>query len=187
VQKGSRPDVDTRRGIIAATEHLCAQRNPATVTIRQIAAEAGVSPGLVYHYFDSRAALMAATLQHIAADIDATAAAAESPEQMGQAALAFLWERPGFARIITSMVLDGVDITAAMGDHPLIRRLGGALGGDPEVAQTRVGMVVALLLSAGAFGPGINRALDRDVGDPRLLEALSAALDDLVEARSPSR
>ena len=179
-------DPDARLALIAATEQLCTQRNPATVTIRQIAAEAGVSPGLVYHYFDSRQALMSATLQHIAADIDTRAAAAGSPEQMGQAALAYLWERPGFSRIITSMALDGADITAAMGDHPLIRRLGGALGGDPEVAQTRVGMVVALLLSAGTFGPGINRALGRDLGDPRLLEALSAALSDLVERAPPS-
>jgi hypothetical protein len=47
--------------------------------------------------------------------------------------------------------------------------------------------VVALLVSAGAFGPGINRALGRDPGDPRLLEALSAALSDLVEGSPPSR
>jgi AcrR family transcriptional regulator len=180
-------DPNARAALIAATEHLCTTRNPATVTIRQVAAEAEVSPGLVYHYFDSREALMAATLQHIAAEIDTTAAAAESPEQMGQATLAFLWERPAFARIIASMALDGTDITTAMGDHPLIRRLGGALGGDPEVAQTRVGTVVALLVSAGAFGPGINRALGRDPGDPRLLEALSAALSDLVEGSPPSR
>jgi AcrR family transcriptional regulator len=179
-------DPDARPALIAATQHLCAQRNPATVTIRQIAAEAGVSPGLVYHYFDSRQALIASTLQHIAVEIDATASAEASPEQMGRATLAFLWDRPAFTRIITSMALDGVDITAAMGDHPLIRRLGGALGGDPEVAQTRVGMVVALLLSAGAFGPGINRALGRDLGDPRLLEALSAVLNDLVEGEPPS-
>ena len=44
-----------------------------------------------------------------------------------------------------------------MGDHPLIRSLGGGVGGDPEVAQTRIGMVVALLL--GAFGSAINRSV----------------------------
>jgi TetR/AcrR family transcriptional regulator, regulator of cefoperazone and chloramphenicol sensitivity len=50
---------------------LFAERGPDAVTVRQIAAAAGVSPGLVVHHFGSKDGLREAVDQHVLALFDA--------------------------------------------------------------------------------------------------------------------
>lgn len=43
-----------REALIAATHHLVAKGGPQAATVRAIAAQAGVTPGLIRHYFGSK-------------------------------------------------------------------------------------------------------------------------------------
>lgn len=80
----TREDADTRRlALIEATSTVLAERGVAGASVRTICARAGVSPGLLRHYFDGIDALIAATYGHVTArvgetlDQAVTAAAAE--------------------------------------------------------------------------------------------------------------
>jgi AcrR family transcriptional regulator len=50
---------------------LFAERGPDRVTVRDVAAAAGISPGLVIHHFGSKAGLRAAVDEHVAHSFDA--------------------------------------------------------------------------------------------------------------------
>lgn len=57
----TRLDPEVRREmIVSAAEEVFADRNPADVTLEQIAAAAGVSRGLVYNYFGDKGGVVAA-------------------------------------------------------------------------------------------------------------------------------
>ncbi|MBW6531155.1 transcriptional regulator BetI [Sphingomonas citri] len=73
-----------RAELIAATARVLAARGAAGASVRVIAAEAGVSPGLVTHHFGGVERLVEATYDHVAAQVSealevAVAAASESP------------------------------------------------------------------------------------------------------------
>lgn len=62
----SRAEPDARRlSLIEATARVLAAQGAAGASVRVIAVEAGVSPGLVSHYFDGVDALIAATYAHV--------------------------------------------------------------------------------------------------------------------------
>jgi DNA-binding transcriptional regulator YbjK len=80
----SRAEPDARRlSLIEATARVLAAEGAGGASVRAIALEAGVSPGLVGHYFDGIDALIAATYRHVgervSAALDAAMATAGSP------------------------------------------------------------------------------------------------------------
>lgn len=69
----TREDADTRRlALIEATSACLAERGVAGASVRTICARAGVSPGLLRHYFDGIDALVAATYMHVTARVSDT-------------------------------------------------------------------------------------------------------------------
>lgn len=64
-------DLSTRATIRNAALRLFAERGPDVVTVREIAAEAGVSAALVLHHFGSKDGLRAAVDDHAARAFDA--------------------------------------------------------------------------------------------------------------------
>ena len=72
-----RAEPDARRtSLIEACARVLAREGAAGASVRAIAVEAGVSPGLVGHYFGSVDALVAATYGHTGARVDAALEAA---------------------------------------------------------------------------------------------------------------
>lgn len=68
----SRAEPDVRRqSLIEATARVLAERGASGVSVRHVAVAAGVSPGLVGHYFDGIDALIGQTYVHVAAQVDA--------------------------------------------------------------------------------------------------------------------
>ena len=66
------PDDRTARAVIRDEAlRLFAEQGPEVVTVRQIAAAAGVSPGLVVHHFGSKEGLRAVVDQHVLDTFDA--------------------------------------------------------------------------------------------------------------------
>ncbi|SPH24114.1 HTH-type transcriptional regulator BetI [Defluviimonas aquaemixtae] len=77
-RKFTRDDPESRRAaLISATLRLMAGAGPQAATVRAIADEAGVSPGMIRHHFDTKDDLVnAAYGAHMAAQMEATEAAA---------------------------------------------------------------------------------------------------------------
>lgn len=72
-----RAEPDARRAsLVEACARVLAREGASGASVRAIAAEAGVSPGLVGHYFDGVDALVAATYAHVGAQVDAAIDAA---------------------------------------------------------------------------------------------------------------
>lgn len=72
-----RAEPDARRAeLIDACARVLARDGASGASVRAIAAEAGVSPGLVGHYFEGVDALVAATYAQIGASVDAALDAA---------------------------------------------------------------------------------------------------------------
>ena len=74
-----------RRAIVAAACALVAEEGTGALTVRRVAAAAGVSPGRVQHYFPSRSDLMLSafdSVQHdVAAEVATAVGEAGAPEQ----------------------------------------------------------------------------------------------------------
>lgn len=76
------PD-ERRQSLIEACARVLAREGAGGASVRTIAVEAGVSPGLVGHYFDGVEALVEATYAHVAGQVGAAleaAMAAAAPE-----------------------------------------------------------------------------------------------------------
>jgi len=89
----TRAEPDARRAsLIEATARVLARDGASGASVRSIAAEAGVSPGLVSHYFDGVDALIVATYAHIGAQVSAAldAAMGEAGDQPRARLLAYV-------------------------------------------------------------------------------------------------
>jgi len=61
-----RSEITSRAQLIEATQRLLAERPPSAITGKQIAKAAGVHYGLIYHYFESKEALLAVAMRELA-------------------------------------------------------------------------------------------------------------------------
>lgn len=168
-----------REALIAATDRLCSQRSPALLSVRDIAAEAGVNHGQIHHYFGSKEGLIAATLERLdaaIADQVITETGIEPSRLVGAATL-----RPGFLRLLAWTLLER-DGPPRIGElrfgRELARRLEdtGLDERDATVAATEV-MVIAggwALLEPALI---VSNRLDEDD-----VEAVAKSLDALVES-----
>lgn len=171
-----RAEPDARRAeLIEACARVLAREGAAGASVRAIAAEAGVSPGLVGHYFDGVDALVAATYAHVGGLVDAAldealAAAGPSPRARLEAYLTASFS-PAIARgellatwvAFWSLVVARADI-ARQHDDQYARfrtRLEGLLGecGMPE-GQRRA---QAIALTALVDGLWLELCLSPDV------------------------
>lgn len=105
---------DTRGAILASAAELFARQGLAATTIKEIGAEAGVNPALIYYYFDDKQALYQAVLEgmiaRFAGGLAATAAAHPTPAEGIRAVLArqaevFL-EEPLLPRLLVRELAD---------------------------------------------------------------------------------
>ncbi|TYC51467.1 transcriptional regulator BetI [Rhodobacterales bacterium] len=78
-------EAERRRSLISATVDAIHESGYSDITMAQIAKRAGVSGGLVHHYFGSKDQLLAATMRHLlnelAREIRDRLAKAETPRQ----------------------------------------------------------------------------------------------------------
>jgi AcrR family transcriptional regulator len=173
---------DTRTLLLDTVERMSASMPPSEVTMRRIAAEAGVSVGLAYHYFGSKDELFGSVLDRLAADI----ARSIDPMRGSGEVLRELWIRlrgaPAFARLITWLILEGKDVSAVMSGHPLMAQVAARAGerGNDDPA-TAAATLILLALAGEVFGPPANRAIGRNNDDPALFEVLAGLLDEHTE------
>jgi TetR/AcrR family transcriptional repressor of bet genes len=162
----TRADPDARRqSLIAATARVLAAKGAAGVSVRTICAEAGVSAGLLRHYFDSLSDAIAETYRDTGAQIDraleqAVASAGPDPRDRLLAYLAANFRPPIATPDLVATYVAFWSLTRS----------------DPTVAAVRAEVY-------GAFRSGIEqhlRAYRPELADVRVVAvALTALIDGL--------
>jgi AcrR family transcriptional regulator len=155
---GSRPQrgrASSERALIEAAIDLFVEFGPNAVSVRAIADRAGVNHGLVHHYFGSKAALVRAAHEHLAAE------AAEAISERGMAALldpTDVTVRRN-ARLLARIVVDDAlpDIRFPVMET-LTQMIHERIGVDLDEARIRAAQVLALvsgwlLLESALAGP----------------------------------
>jgi AcrR family transcriptional regulator len=172
--------------LLDAVESLCATENPDNVGMRQIAAEASLSVGVAYRYFESKNALIGAALDRMAERLADAATGATNPGAAIDALWSALDADPAFPRLVTWTIMNGINISELMSKHPVVRDVATAAANrrhqDP---QTAGGITALIAIAAAVYGPTINRALQRDADDRRLYNSAIDMLTDWIDQQEP--
>jgi AcrR family transcriptional regulator len=146
---GPRGPDEVRRALMAATEQICSQRPPGSVTVRDIAEAAGVNHGLVHHYFSSKRVLLEETMVWIETGLLEAMAGIDDPAAAVGALFDELVVRNSYPRLLIWMLLEGVDMTDRVTDFPAIDHLRILLESDDPVGDARLRLHDLLLFLAG--------------------------------------
>lgn len=148
---------DFRERLCAAAERLFAEKGPEAVTMRQLAAELGVSPMTPYRYFQDKEDILAAVrvgaFNRFAERLEAARDSVEDPlrrsEAVGKAYVAFAFENPHAYKLMfdlnqpdfgnyPELTEAGQRARATMGGHVADAIGAGVYEGDPEL----IGMIL---------------------------------------------
>jgi AcrR family transcriptional regulator len=168
------PDA-VRTALVDAAARLFAERGPDRVSVKQIAAAAGVNHGLVHHYFGSKDALLSAVLASLSEQVAAELASGAPADVI--AANGGATERHN--RIAAFLILQGRDPAALKGSFPVFDTLVASLRGQglsPADARLRTAQVVAQVIGWQLF----ESFLIDGAGLPRRAGTRRRAIDDAV-------
>jgi AcrR family transcriptional regulator len=181
---GRRPgSPDTRDIILEAAQSVFAQRGYDGATVRGVAAQAGVDPALLYHYFGSKQQLFVAAMEipydwqtELPAILDGPA------DEMGERLVRFvlqLWESPHTQPLFLGAVRSAATDPVAA---EMVRRL---LAEGPFMALARVigapdGELRAMLAASHVMGVALLRYI------LRVEPMASADIETLAGMISPS-
>jgi AcrR family transcriptional regulator len=165
----------------------------AATSIRDVAKEAGVSPGLVQHYFASKAALVEAINGHVVAiatdafsDLSEHSSPLEAQQELGDRVTAFVRENSTAVLYVARAAADGDQAALAMfdafvaiaqrqwqrlADHDLLRP-------GTDLTWTSLHAVV-LVLGTVLLRDAVERHLPRPFYTPEQLERWNAASNAL--------
>lgn len=156
--------------LVAAARPLFASRGPAAVSLREVAAAAGVNYGLIYQYVGTKDDLLRLVFQKSSEEYAEEFAQAKDTED----AIAFLMRPKSseYVRMLARSILEGHDPAAILGRSPAMTELSRRIaegaedpsvdGVDPRVqvaALACVGMGWGLF---GSFVKGITGLDDQD-------------------------
>jgi AcrR family transcriptional regulator len=162
-----------RTALLDAAAVLFSERGPASVSVRDIAAHAGVNHGLVHRHFGSKQALVAGVLERGAREIAAAVAGTEWNAGALGAVFAAAGARDAYWRLLARALLDGARPHELQHDFPtgrlLVetfreRRRSGTLAADFDPKLVAAG-TMALGLGWLLFEPFVLAATGLDGGD----------------------
>jgi TetR/AcrR family transcriptional regulator, repressor for neighboring sulfatase len=177
---------DVRSLLVAAAVELLKDRSVEEISVRDVAAAAGVNHGLVHRYFGSKSGLMEAAVEQLSTEVHRG-----RPDRAAMSAATFDYLRahPEVARIVARACLDGPadllqkaapprarldDIVAPLG--AAFARIG--LQVDPYLVNA---LASAALLGWFAFQPLLRKGFGLPPDADDKLAALLGALDGFVE------
>ena len=141
---------DRREQILAAAEHLFAERGFRNVSVRDVATAAGVTHPLIYYYWGSKSGLLAAVTEHSQARIRAVARG-DAVDAVTAIVRESLVENRHYVLTLTRALLDGMPASEWPGGFPGVESAIELLERDaPDERQRshvreRVAVVTALL------------------------------------------
>lgn len=181
-------DFTARARIRDAAMRLFADHGPAATTIRAVAEQADVAPGLVSHHFGSKQGLRDACDDYVLEYLREIVA--QGVDEQGVADPAYLDQvyqgASDVMRYVARALVDGSAGAAALFDnfvaltedylvdHP---SHGAASQTDP---RTQAAVMVAMRLGVWVLHPHLMRAVGADALTPQLLARLSAAVLDVM-------
>lgn len=182
--------------VLDAATALFAARGPASVSVRDIAAAAGVNHALVHRHFGAKHAVLQAVLERAAREMAAIAAdIPDSRTGMGQLFAASV-EHETYWRALARAILDGENPRSLQRDFPTIQRLIERLRTEQQSRQHAepsslpppidvrviVGTLSALMLGWLVFEPYLLTAIgldqhNRDEIRDQVVHVLEAMID----------
>lgn len=152
--------------------------------MRRIAEEAGFSLGLAYHYVDDKDDLFGAVLERIGERLSAQARS----HSEGRETLSALWQAleatPAFAPLMTSLVLEGRNVSEMMARHPVVADLAADAADrrapDPALLAA---MHAFLAISVQTYEVLMNRTMGREDDDERLRAAVADMFSAWIETQ----
>jgi AcrR family transcriptional regulator len=183
-----------KTALLDAATALYAERGPRAVSIRDVAARAGVNHGLVHRHFGSKTELLRAVLDRLVGRISGLSGkGALDPDTLAAVFVAAAQEN-AYWRVLARALLDGEHVATLQSDFPLVRRLvatfrdlarRGELAAefDPEVVA---GGAVALSLGWLLFEPFLLEATSLKRRGPAAARgALLATMQALLARMHP--
>jgi TetR/AcrR family transcriptional regulator, regulator of cefoperazone and chloramphenicol sensitivity len=181
-------DITARARIRDAAMRLFADQGGKATTIRAVAEQAGVAPGLVSHHFGSKQGLRDACDDYVLEYLREILK--HGVDEQGVAYPAYLDSvyqgAADVMRYVARALVDGSTAAATLFDnfvalteeyltnHPSLR---GASQAEP---RTQAAVIVAMRLGVWVLHPHLLRALGADTLTPQLLARLSAAVLDVM-------
>jgi AcrR family transcriptional regulator len=183
---------EIRLAVTEAAERLFRDRSPADVTLREIAAEAGVNYSLVYRYFRTKEALIGAVFSPRVKGIrEQYVDAPEGPEALRD--VHYMHDAPGYARSLAWVILEGNDLDVLFQeletneDHPDEAEVAALEPRDLE-ARIAIGSFLALAMGWDLYEPYLLRLTGlKHVDKPVLNEYLARLADELLTSTSRTR
>lgn len=187
----------TVAAVVEAARRLFEARDPSSVSLREIAAEAGVTYGLVHRHFGTRSAVLAAVFRS-QAEHGVTAVRAAADPLAGLRRVTGLEGDPEvaqrFARMLALVVLEGSPPADYYSERStafaeLLRRVDdegiGSTGAGVTLDDRRVALVAALLVGLGwqFYGPFLQHALGLDDVDPEAVRRQLGTIVDEIATR----
>jgi AcrR family transcriptional regulator len=174
--------------LVAAATELFAARGPDGVSLREIAAHAGLNYGLIHQYVGSKDDLLRLVM---ARSTSTTAARFAQAPGVGKA-LELLQgpvgaDRPAYSRLLAWAILQGRDARELAGPSPALPLLIAMLpdtGTDDDLAdddlsrdpRVRAAAIAALTLGWGLFGTFVSHAAGLDDVEPAEAQAAVQSL-----------
>lgn len=156
---------EAERKLVAAAIELFARRGPDAVSLREVAAEAGVNYGLIHQYIGSKEDLLRLAFRSVSEQTAARFAAAPDVDGAIDALLPPRSQPSPYVAMLAWAILQGHDPQALLGRSPalamLFERLAGA-GESSDEERVQVADAIALNLGWQLFGPFINGAAGLD-------------------------
>jgi AcrR family transcriptional regulator len=171
----------TRRGVLEAARDLLTERGPAAVTMREVAAHAGVSTETVKKTFGTKAALIKTVYDVTLAGDDEPIPMIDRPEI--QAVFTATDPRDKLARYAARARQIGERVGPM-----LAKLLAAARGGDPELTQFRTTIDGERLIGAGVMAShlastgGLRTDLDPDRARDIIWTLISPEIYELLVA-----
>ena len=168
----------TRERIVAAARRLYLERGIDAVSLRDVAAEAGVTYGLIHHHFAGQDALVATVIAQAVADFRAGFDATTTPVEM----LRTFLEHPDAATLMTQVAMSGRKAT--WDEFPLVEATIAVVSSwvpDPDEARVLAVGVLAAAAGWAVLSPFLSHAADLDrIEPPQVTEILAGGLARLV-------
>jgi AcrR family transcriptional regulator len=173
-----------------AAVELLAERGPRDVTVRDVAARAGVNHALIHRHYGTKDALIRAVVTEQSRRLAAEAAAL--PRADAGALLDLLRGHGAYWRLLARVVLDDPDLLADGQLPAAATTLALAAGGEPADQPTRAAAAAAASTALGwlVFGPHLATVLevaDRAAFDALVGDTVRAAMRAGVRSRRGGR
>jgi AcrR family transcriptional regulator len=188
-----RDRAQTEELMLAAAQRLFADRGFLAVSVRDIAAEAGVSHALIHRYLGSKEDILVAVMKrNTAPALRAAGAAADVREMVPRMFGGLLASQPDYLRLLARIVMDHLSFDAVKPEFPAYAFLIEALTDDAaqrgrELPDPRVlaASLTALAIGWSATEDWLVKASGLDVVDPQVIAAsLELIVLNMVDAET---